>query len=56
MHLSALPRDSLLMPRRRSQELFVILQLRNDPLPMVCWPGFYRHLWLFVSLQHFLLY
>ena len=56
LHLSPLPRDILLMPPRRSQKLLVILQPRDDPLPMVCWPGFHRHLWLFVSLQHSLLY
>ena len=51
MHLSALPRDSLLMPRRRSQELLVILQPRDDPMPIGLLTTAYRHLRLSVSLQ-----
>ena len=36
-HLSALPRDSPLMPPRRRQKLLIILQPRDDSLLTVCW-------------------
>ena len=57
LHLSPLPRDILLMPPRRSQKLLVILQPRDDPLPILCWPGsMNRHLWLSVSLKYSLMF
>ena len=37
MHPSQLPRDTLLMPPRRSQKQLIILQPRDYSLPIVCW-------------------
>ena len=34
LHLYPLPRDTLLMPPRDSQKLFVILRPRDEPLPI----------------------
>ena len=44
LHLSALPRDILLMPPRRSQKLLVILQPRDKPLPIILLAGMNHHL------------
>ena len=37
LHPCPLLRDAILMPPRRSQKLLIILQPRDDSLPIVCW-------------------